>query len=333
MRIAIIINSKAGSVNEVLVEEKIREALFRCELIFCVPKSLDEMDRFIDAEVGQANYVIICGGDGTVNVTLQSLLRHCRGQELPPLCLIRSGTANDLAVEIGVSRKIENAARAILEGTIKKIDLIELESENGEKAFMLTNGGIGLPASVADSSNQFRSALQVLSHPAAQKSIPTRILARQSYKMIKKMGSGVYSMMAFDAIRRWTDEDWEVEIEIPERETIISKASCIFISNQRTIGQHMTTAPFTSNSDGLVNLLVVEANTLKKQLQTVLSLRRGNPDDLAISENFEVSHFRLKSRDGQRSLTFFGDGEILLKDVREINVRCRHQGLSVVVRI
>lgn len=330
MRVAVVINSKAGSVDEALVERRVREALFRCDLRFLIPQSIEDMDAFAAEEIGRADYFMVCGGDGTINVTLQSLLRQANGAPLPPICLVRSGTANDLALQIGVSRKIEKAARSILEGEVKRIDLIELESETGHKTFMLTNGGIGIPAVAADIANRLRGTLRRVS-TCPKTAGAFRFMAGQSYNLVKKMGSAVYTTMAVEALRQWNDDDWELEISIPDRETFVTKASCVLVNNQPVLGKSMITAPYTSNRDGLVNLLVVEANTLKDQVRTVVGFRSGRADKLPISRTFELSTFRLKSRDGHRPLTFFGDGEILLKDVREIIVRCRHQGLPLVM--
>lgn len=330
MRVAVVINSKAGSVDEALVESRVREALFRCDLRFLVPQSLEETEAFAAEEIGRADYFMICGGDGTINVTLQSLLRQSKGAALPPICIVRSGTANDLALQIGVSRKIEKAARSILEGEVKHIDLIELEADTGQKTFMITNGGIGIPAVAADIANRLRGTLRQFA-TCPRSATAFQFLAHQSYNLVKKMGSAVYTTMAVEALRQWKDDDWELEISIPDRESFVTKASCVLVNNQPVLGRSMVTAPYTSNRDGLVNLLVVEANTLKAQVQTVVSFRRGKADKLPISRSFELSTFRLKSRDGHRPLTFFGDGEILLKDVREITVRCRHQGLPLVM--
>lgn len=330
MRVAIVINSKAGSVNEALIREQIQEALFRCDLRFLTASGLQEVEDFAAEEIGRSDYIMICGGDGTINVTLQALMRQSLGRELPPICVVRSGTANDLALEIGVSHRVEKAARTILEGVVKKIDLIELECDKGNKAYMLTNGGVGIPALIAEAANQVRSHVRHWASDGVSSRL-LRFAAVQSQRLLKKSGPGIYTMMVAEALRRWSPDDWEIEVEMPGRR-FTTKAPSILISNQPRMGQNMTTAPYTSNDDGLVNVLVTEANTLKDQVRAVLSLRQGNPELVTMNRAFEVPELRLKSRSPLRSLTFFGDGEILLKDAQEITVRCRHQSLPVVVR-
>ncbi len=46
VRVSVLINSKAGSVNAELIEAKVREALFRCDLRFSRPRDFDGTLRF-----------------------------------------------------------------------------------------------------------------------------------------------------------------------------------------------------------------------------------------------------------------------------------------------
>lgn len=331
MRVAVIINSKAGSVDETLVRQKVEEALFRCDLRFLVPQSHDDTAVFLAQEIERADALMICGGDGTINVTLQCLIKRAGDRALPPLCLVRSGTANDLALQIGVSHKIERAARSILEGRIERIDLVELVSDDGQKAVMITNGGIGIPAVTADAANRVRAALQKVATTPKTAGAFT-YLAQRSYKMLKGIGPGVYTMMAAEALRTWKSDDWEVEVEVPGQDSFTTKASSILVNNQPSMGRSFTPAPYTSNSDGLVNLLVTEALTMKDQISAVANLMSGQPDRLKINRSFETPSLRLSSGKQARPLTFFGDGEILLRDVRQIDIRCRRQILPVFVR-
>lgn len=331
MRVSVIINSQAGSVNEELIQEKIRKALFRCDLRFLVPRSLADTERFAAEEIGVSDVVMICGGDGTINVTLQSLLRQANGRELPPIAVIRSGTANDLALEIGVSQKIEKAARAILEGSTKKIDLIELEDQDGQKAYMITNGGLGVTAMSIDYANRLRGTLRSFSgHPKV--SSPLKALARSGYSLIKKLGPTVYPLMVAEAIRRWDASDWQVDIEMPNGKTVSTKAPGILVNNQSTLGADLMSAPYTSNNDGVVNLLITDTKHVLDQIRVPWSMRQGTIEELPFVQSYELKEFKFKSREGARSLTFAGDGEILIQDAREITVRCLHQKLSVVVR-
>lgn len=331
MRVSVLINSKAGSLNAELVEAKVREALFRCDLRFCRPRSLEEMAEFIHNERAQkTDYIVVCGGDGTINLTLQSMMEIQDGSPVPPFVLVRSGTANDLAHEMGVSHKINAAVRNIFEGVVKNIDIIEVQSE-AQKAYMLTSGGLGLPALAADLANKFRSKLQTVSEcPKTAKTV--QFMAKKGYNLVKKMGPTVYSMMVAEAIRTWKQEGWGVDVFIPGKEIVKTISPILLINNQRSIGASFLPAPYTSNTDGAVNLLMLEAHRPMESFASAMHIRRGTADKLPAFKSFELKEFRLKSQNPGRSLTFFGDGEILLRDVQDISVRCIHRGLPVMVR-
>ncbi|KYG68307.1 kinase [Bdellovibrio bacteriovorus] len=331
MRVSVLVNSKAGSVNADLIEAKVREALFRCDLRFSRPQTLTEMADFLNDEMThKTNAIIICGGDGTINVALQCLMKYEDLSKIPPITIVRSGTANDLAHEIGVSHRIDRAVRNIFEGVVKNIDVIEVSSPE-QKAYMLTNGGLGLPAVAAELANKFRNHLRTLSTcPKSAKAF--RYLAEKSYYAVKKMGPGVYSMMTAEAIRTWNPDGWGLEIEIPGKVNVETNSPIVLVSNQQSIGASFLPAPYTSNTDGTVNLLLSETTTAQQHAMAALRIRKGNLEKFNAFKSFELREFRLKSQNPRRSLTFFGDGEILLKDVQEISIRCLHRGLPIMVR-
>lgn len=332
MKISIIINQKAGSVDPILIEKKVRTALFRCDLHFCKPQDLAEMATFIHQQIDAGtDYLMICGGDGTINTCLQILMkRNGDLNKIPPLAIIRSGTANDLAHEMGVSKKIDVAVRGVLEGKIKNIDVIEISSGE-QKTYMVTNGGFGIPAKTADLANQVRFGLRKLGTNSS--SFWLKIAAESAYRIVKKSGSKIYSLMAAEAIRSWENEGWDLELEIPGQNLIRTKAPIVLVNNQATIGQSFHPAPFTSNSDGTVNLLLSEAFTRQDQLKAFRNITKGNVQKSPIFKSYELKEFVLRSKNPLRLLTFFGDGEILLRDVEEVRIRCLHKELPVVVTI
>lgn len=330
MKVSVIINNRAGSTNAALIREKIGDALFRCYLQFCEPQDLGELKAFLLSQIAnKTDYFLICGGDGTINTCLQLLTEAGIDlSQIPPFALVRSGTANDLASMLGISKRIDSAARNILEGSIKAIDVIEVEGQ-GKKSYMLTNGGVGLPALAADLANQFRANLQKWAKANDTKA-GVKQLSAQTYNLIKKMGPSIYSLTIAEALRKWNPEDWGLEIDIPGNQTLQTRSALLLINNLPQIGSSFTPAPLTSNSDGTVNLLVTEDEKLMDYLQSAVQIRLGSIIKSKRVKSYELQQFTLRTK-GQRGLTFFGDGEILHKDVNEIKVTCLHRGLSVVV--
>lgn len=87
----------------------------------------------------RADRIVVCGGDGTIN----ELLPVLSGRPAPPLGIIPCGTCNDLALALGIPRRIESAVRVLLDGTTASVDLAKV----GDRLFA-TVAGCGFDAEV-----------------------------------------------------------------------------------------------------------------------------------------------------------------------------------------
>ncbi len=83
-----------------------------------IPQALCFGENPFDA-VTDVDLVVICGGDGTINYVVNAL----KSKEMNlPLGIIPSGTANDFANMLGLSKDAVTAARDILCGVERKVD-------------------------------------------------------------------------------------------------------------------------------------------------------------------------------------------------------------------
>lgn len=236
------------------------------------------------------------------------------------MVLICSGTANDLAHEVGINEKIEKAARAVLDGEIKKIDIIEVIA-GSKKAYMVTNGGLGIPALTADLSNQFRS------HAIGSSSGRISPIGMGLEEFAKELCPSWSANLFGDADRG------HAGVAIPklvlanrhgQANDSETQLPFVLINNQPGIGQSFTPAPYTSNSDGTFNGLIVEADSFLKQLDAVWQVKQGRIDRLKECVSFETAKMAIRSLT-ERKFTFFGDGEILHRNVSEVEIRCLYQ--------
>ncbi len=332
MRVSVIINRKAGSIKVDSLIQKIEESLFRCDVQIFQSSSFQEMDSFILAELkNKTDAFMICGGDGTINATLQVLMKYQEADtQLPPISIVSSGTANDLAHEIGISRRIGEATRLILEGTEKKIDIIEVSS-GGQTKYMLTNGGLGIPAATADQSNKLRSFLQNLASAPEQNHF-SQLASQYTYQMVKSLGSTIYSMTLLKTLTEWKQQGWDLEITFSDGKVISTFAPIVLVNNQPFLARKFLTGPYTSNSDGSVNLIVMETLTIMSQLKEIIKVLRGLLKENDLVQFYEVPGFSIRSKNPDRKLTFFGDGEILFENVDQVNIKCLPQKLTVMVK-
>lgn len=331
MRVAIIINNQAGNAHGQQIEEKTRQALFRCELTFHRPETAQEMQKAILSEAyANVDCLIVCGGDGTLNVAIQPLLQHhSELKQLPPLCIVSVGTANDLAREMKVSTKIHQAIRAVLEGHVKAIDILEVRSEKSV-AYMMTNGGLGVPALTAEKANQFRQWIK-----KSAESNETSAYLKPAFKvgkhLIHRFGSQIYSLLLVESVLNWQERlNWELEIEIPNKGKYHTKAPYILINNQPKVGGSFTPAPLTTNNDGTFNVLMIEPPHIVDQFRRILEFRKGTYEEWTDCPTFETDEITIRSLHENTNLTFFGDGEILHRAVKTIHVRCLHPGLPLI---
>ena len=85
--------------------------------------------------------IVVAGGDGTVCEAAEGLHRAGAGG----LAILPLGTGNDAARSLGVPRDLEDAARAVVDGHCRPVDLIRI----GDR-IVLNAIGVGLTANIND---------------------------------------------------------------------------------------------------------------------------------------------------------------------------------------
>ena len=71
-------------------------------------------EEILAAEDGKCEYVVCCGGDGSLNHTINGLMRM---ENRPLLTYIPSGSTNDFAASMGISADIVKSCQALVHGT------------------------------------------------------------------------------------------------------------------------------------------------------------------------------------------------------------------------
>ena len=117
MKALLLYNNKSGKGRIGKHMAKIREIFAEAD-IEITPREIDfSVSPFEGAE--DAELVVVCGGDGTVNFVVNAMMSA--GLNIT-LGVIPSGTANDFAGAIGMKRGILAAARQIATGEVKRVD-------------------------------------------------------------------------------------------------------------------------------------------------------------------------------------------------------------------
>lgn len=96
----------------------------------------DEVSADIARRRHEADLVIVCGGDGTINSAARGVLETGL-----PMGIMPMGTANDLARTLGIPDDLERAADVIIAGHTSRVDLGEV---NGHPFFNVASLGLSV---------------------------------------------------------------------------------------------------------------------------------------------------------------------------------------------
>ena len=117
--------------------------------------SFDLLDNAIS--VMDESAVVAAGGDGTINLVVNALMRHKKDV---PLGIIPAGTANDFAAYLKMPKDYKSAAEAIVSGRVMRADL----GLANNKYFINVCGG-GMLANVSQQiDTNFKDALGKLAY-------------------------------------------------------------------------------------------------------------------------------------------------------------------------
>lgn len=152
MKVAVLLNAKAGQLDSGLSAERAREILDACrsrgidaDTTLCEPARLTETARKL-AKDPLVEAVLAAGGDGTVSAIAGGLVGTNMALGVIPL-----GTLNHFSKELGI-RDLETAIAAVADGHTVRIDVGEV---NGR--VFINNSSIGLyPEIVVDRDEECR---------------------------------------------------------------------------------------------------------------------------------------------------------------------------------
>ncbi|NDU75839.1 lipid kinase [Actinomadura sp. DSM 109109] len=151
-------NAKAGTHDaETLdtVAALLRDAGREVTVCPCVDQG--DLDEALDADREAA--VVAAGGDGSINRLVNTL--HRRGELDRTVGLVPMGTGNDLARNLGIPLDPREAARLLLEGRPRELDMIV----DGDGRATLNAVHVGIGASAARSATRFKSTLKAAAFP------------------------------------------------------------------------------------------------------------------------------------------------------------------------
>lgn len=233
MHLKVIYNPYAGRgrarrhVSE--VEEYLRSRGARVD---CEPSTgPDDLVRIAAESSRDGGYdrVVVCGGDGTLNLAVREF-DLARGT----LALIPTGSGDDFAKVMGIPRKVQPACDVVLDGRVREVDVA---TANGIR--YLGVAGLGFDSEVAE-------------------------LANRSVKFLR--GSAVYLYAIFRVLPKFTPRLVQLRAGDGTRELPIMFAA---VGNTRQYGGGIRITPDAIVDDGLLDLCIVHSTTRGQLLKTL----------------------------------------------------------------
>ncbi len=215
----------------------VKELLQQSQISIVEPDEKDtgSCSDIIRAYADRVDFVIIGGGDGTLNSAAPGLVDTGL-----PLGVLPLGTANDFARTVGIPRDIRQAVQVIANGQQRIVDLGEV---NGHLFFNVSS--IGFSAALARG---------------------------LSAKSKKRWGTLGYALAAFKLLKQ--SRPFRVEIEhdgIKERVRTVQ----VSVGNGRFYGGGMAVADSAAPDDGLLDVYSLEVSHWWEMVALIPFIRKG----------------------------------------------------------
>lgn len=239
-RLLVVTNAAAGSTDDERVDAAL--AVLRAAADVRVDTCADpgDLDRLLDG-LGDRT-LVLAGGDGSVHTAVASLRR--RGELSPdrPLGLVPLGTGNDLARTLGIPLDPAGAARALLTGRPRPLDL--LVDDTGGVVVNAVHLGVGAEA------------------------------AEKAGALKERLGKAAYAVGSVLAGAGSTGWDLRVEVDGEPLHTD-EPVLMVGVANGRTIGGGAELAPDAVPDDGLLDVVVATSTGPLARLGFGVALREG----------------------------------------------------------
>lgn len=238
MRVSLIANPKAGRGRALRAAQTaaalLREAGWEVTLAPTAgPGDATNLARAAEAH----DLVVACGGDGTLSEVISGALPGD-----VPVGLIPSGTGNDFARAVGLSHDPAEAARQLLAGAPRRVDLMVLDAPAARAVNII---GIGFDAAVATRMNrQSRAGGGCIPYLSA---VMAELVHLRPVKLRLRVD----------------EETWEGE------------ALLVAIANAQSYGGGMRVAPDARIDDGLLDIVIVEPLGRLDFLRTLPKVFKG----------------------------------------------------------
>ena len=236
----VVTNEAAGGTADAQVDAALTVLRSATDVRREVCREPDDLGRVLDG-LGERALVVV-GGDGSVHTAVATLLSRGELSADRPIGLIPLGTGNDLARTLGIPLDPAAAARALLAGRSRPLDLVV--DDAGGVVVNAMHLGVGAEA------------------------------AEKASALKDRLGRAAYAVGSVAAGAGATGWHLQVVVDgVPvdvDREVLM-----VAVANGRTIGGGAPLAPDASPDDGLADVVVATSTGPLARLGFAVALRDG----------------------------------------------------------
>lgn len=267
--VVLVSNKSAGGADgdDLARVEEVLSAVASVRLV----EPADGDESALVSAASTASYVVVAGGDGTMNRTINAL-----GERLDRVAigLIPMGTGNDLARTLGIPRAPVEAARRFVEGAERKLDLARASGDGVTRLFVNACMG-GFPVDVNEAIDEDTK---------------------------RRLGPVAFWVGGVKAATDLTRH------RVRMNDVTVDDCVAVGVGNGRTCGGGMTVWPDASPDDGLVDGCALGAPDNATALQLALRVRSGNHVGMRSVSSTRAARVVI---DADPPVEFNVDGELL----------------------
>ncbi|SNS22037.1 Diacylglycerol kinase family enzyme [Geodermatophilus saharensis] len=252
MDLLVVANRNAGSADEERLTRALDVLRAGAAVEVAVTADAADLDRVVADRAGRR--LVVAGGDGSVHAVVAALDRAGALDPADPLGVVPLGTGNDLAGALGVPDDPAGAARCVLDGDPRRLDL--LLDDAGGVVVNAVHAGIGVRA--ADEAAGLKERFGALAYPIGA---AVAGLAGAEQRLRVTVDGAVVTSPA----------GWAADGGTP--------LLMVGVCNGPTIGGGTALAPGADPGDGLADLVVSAATGPAARAAYALALTTGRHVD------------------------------------------------------
>lgn len=235
------------------------------------------------------DFIIACGGDGTINEVANGILRSGRDAELG---VLPSGTGGDLRRSINMPMSARESAMALRTGRTRRIDVgkITFTTDDAQRAerYFLNVSSAGLAASIID-----------------------RVKQKKALGWLPPSGVRGRAAFALSALQEFTAlESFRLRVQFDDEEPTTLSTLNFCIANARFFGGGMKIAPEAKLADGLFDIVNIGDINTARVLLNAYTLYSGTHVSLKEVRTRHAKRVRIEPTDDTQIVRIEVDGEL-----------------------